>query len=101
MLVKGVYDDAYAKAVEIQQETGKTFIHPYDDEDVIAGQGTIGLEILEEMADVDAVVVPIGGGGLISGVAFAVKALTRTSRSTASRRPAPRRWSGRSMNTSS
>ena len=75
VLVKGVYDDAYAKAVEIQQETGKTFIHPYDDEDVIAGQGTIGLEILEEMADVDAVVVPIGGGGLISGVAFAVKAL--------------------------
>ena len=75
VLVKGVYDDAYAKAVEIQQETGKTFIHPYDDEDVTAGQGTIGLEILEEMADVDAVVVPIGGGGLISGVAFAVKAL--------------------------
>ena len=75
VLVKGVYDDAYAKAVEIQQETGKTFIHPYDDEDVIAGQGTIGLEILEEMADADAVVVPIGGGGLISGVAFAVKAL--------------------------
>ena len=75
VLLKGVYDDAYAKAVEIQQETGKTFIHPYDDEDVIAGQGTIGLEILEEMADVDAVVVPIGGGGLISGVAFAVKAL--------------------------
>ena len=75
VLVKGVYDDAYAKAVEIQKETGKTFIHPYDDEDVIAGQGTIGLEILEEMADVDAVVVPIGGGGLISGVAFAVKAL--------------------------
>ena len=75
VLVKGVYDDAYAKAVEIQKETGKTFIHPYDDEDVIAGQGTIGLEILEEMADADAVVVPIGGGGLISGVAFAVKAL--------------------------
>ena len=75
VLVKGVYDDAYAKAVELQQETGKTFIHPYDDEDVIAGQGTIGLEIMEEMADADAVVVPIGGGGLISGVAFAVKAL--------------------------
>lgn len=75
VLVKGVYDDAYAKAVEIQQQTGKTFIHPYDDEDVIAGQGTIGLEILEEMADVDTVVVPIGGGGLISGVAYAVKAL--------------------------
>ena len=75
VLVKGVYDDAYARAVEIQKETGKTFIHPYDDEDVIAGQGTIGLEILIDLADVDAVVVPIGGGGLISGVAFAVKAL--------------------------
>ena len=75
MLVKGVYDDAYARAVEIQKETGKTFIHPYDDEDVIAGQGTIGLEILTDLADVDAVVVPVGGGGLVSGVAFAVKSL--------------------------
>ncbi len=78
VLVKGVYDDAYARAVEIQKETGKTFIHPYDDEDVIAGQGTIGLEILEDKilsGNVDAVVVPIGGGGLISGVAFAVKSL--------------------------
>lgn len=75
VLVKGVYDDAYARAVEIQKETGKTFIHPYDDEDVIAGQGTIGLEIMTDLADVDAVVVPIGGGGLVSGVAFAVKSL--------------------------
>ena len=75
VLVKGVYDDAYARAVEIQKETGKTFIHPYDDEDVIAGQGTIGLEIMSDLADVDAVVVPIGGGGLVSGVAFAVKSL--------------------------
>ena len=75
VLVKGVYDDAYARAVEIQKETGKTFIHPYDDEDVIAGQGTIGLEILTDLADVDAVVVPVGGGGLVSGVAFAVKSL--------------------------
>ena len=75
VLVKGVYDDAYARAVEIQKETGKTFIHPYDDEDVIAGQGTIGLEILIDLADVDAVVVPVGGGGLVSGVAFAVKSL--------------------------
>ena len=75
VLVKGVYDDAYAKAVELQKESGATFIHPYDDEDVIAGQGTIGLEIMNDMADVDAVVVPIGGGGLISGVAFAVKTL--------------------------
>ena len=75
VLVKGVYDDAYARAVEIQKETGKTFIHPYDDEDVIAGQGTNGLEILTDLADVDAVVVPVGGGGLVSGVAFAVKSL--------------------------
>lgn len=74
-LVKGVYDDAYKKALELQAEHGYTFIHPFDDEDVIAGQGTIGLEILEELENVDAVVVPIGGGGLISGVAFAIKSL--------------------------
>ena len=74
-LVKGVYDDAYRKAVELQQESGATFIHPFNDENVIAGQGTIGLEILDEMADADVVVVPVGGGGLISGVAFAVKSL--------------------------
>lgn len=74
-LVKGVYDDAYKKALELKEEHGYTFIHPFDDEDVIAGQGTIGLEILEELDDLDAVVVPIGGGGLISGVAFAIKAL--------------------------
>lgn len=74
-LVKGVYDDAYKKALELKEEYGYSFIHPFDDEDVIAGQGTIGLEILEELDDVDAVVVPIGGGGLISGVAFAIKAL--------------------------
>lgn len=74
-LVSGVYDDAYAKAIELQKEHGYTFVHPFDDEKVIAGQGTIGLEILEQMPDVQAVVVPIGGGGLISGVAFAVKTL--------------------------
>ncbi len=74
-LVKGVYDDAYKKALELKEEYGYAFIHPFDDEDVIAGQGTIGLEILEELDDVDAVVIPIGGGGLISGVAFAIKAL--------------------------
>lgn len=74
-LVPGVYDDAHDKAVELQQQTGMTFIHPYDDEQVIAGQGTIGLEILDQLPDVDAVVVPIGGGGLISGVAFAIKSL--------------------------
>lgn len=74
-LVSDTYDDAYAKAVELQKEEGYTFIHPFDDLDVIAGQGTIGLEILDQLDDVDAIVVPIGGGGLISGVAAAVKQL--------------------------
>ena len=74
-LVPGVYDDAYNRALELQREHGYTFIHPFDDEDVIAGQGTIGLEILSQLKDVDAIIVPIGGGGLISGVAFAVKAV--------------------------
>lgn len=75
VLVPGVYDDAYAKAIELQKEFGYTFLHPFDDEKVIAGQGTIGLEILEQLPEVEAVVVPIGGGGLISGVAAAVKML--------------------------
>lgn len=74
-MVKGVYDDAYAKAIELRDKCGYTFVHPFDDVNVIAGQGTIGLEIMEEMSDVDAIVVPIGGGGLISGVAFAAKKL--------------------------
>ena len=74
-LVEGVYDDAYQKALSLRDEKGYTFIHPFDDENVIEGQGTIGLEILEQLSDVDAVVVPVGGGGLISGVAFAVKSL--------------------------
>ena len=74
-LVPGVYDDAYAKAVELQKEHNYTFIHPFDDLKVIAGQGTIALEILEEMPDVEAIVVPIGGGGLIAGIAFTVKQL--------------------------
>lgn len=74
-LVPGVYDDAYAKAIQLQNEHGYTFVHPFDDPKVIAGQGTIGLEILDQMPDVQAVVVPIGGGGLISGVAFAIKTL--------------------------
>lgn len=74
-MVKGVYDDAYNKAVELQKELGCTFVHPFDNENVIAGQGTIGLEILDQMPDVDEVIVPVGGGGLISGVAFAIKHL--------------------------
>lgn len=74
-LVEGVYDDAYQKALELKEEKGYTFIHPFDDENVIAGQGTIGLELLEQLPDVDAVIVPVGGGGLISGVAYAIKML--------------------------
>ncbi len=74
-LVKGVYDDAYAEALRQRDEYGYTFIHPFDDEDVIAGQGTIGLELLEQIPDMEAVIIPIGGGGLISGVAFAIKKL--------------------------
>lgn len=74
-LVPGVYDDAYNKAVELKEQFGYTFVHPFDDPLVIAGQGTIGLEIIEEFPEVDAIVVPVGGGGLISGVAFAVKTL--------------------------
>lgn len=74
-LVPGVYDDAYAKAVELRDKHGYTFVHPFDDEKVIAGQGSIGLEILEQLPDVEAVVVPVGGGGLIAGVAFAIKTL--------------------------
>ena len=74
-LVRGTYDDAHDRAVELQQQTGMTFIHPYDDELVMAGQGTIGLEILDQLPDVQAVAVPIGGGGLIAGVALAIKSL--------------------------
>ena len=74
-LVEGVYDDAYQKALQLRDEHGYTFIHPFDDVDVIAGQGTIGLELLDQLKDLDAVIVPIGGGGLISGVAFAIKSL--------------------------
>ncbi len=69
------YDDAYKQAVALQQESGATFIHPFDDPLVIAGQGTIGLEVLEDVPDLDAIVVPVGGGGLLAGVAVAVKAM--------------------------
>ena len=74
-LVPGVYDDAYQKALELKEEKGYTFIHPFDDEYVIAGQGTIGLELLNQLPDVVVVIVPVGGGGLISGVAYALKSL--------------------------
>ena len=74
-LIDGVYDDAYKAACEFQQETGGEFIHPFNDEDVIAGQGTIGLELLEQLPDIEAVIVPIGGGGLIAGIAYAIKQL--------------------------
>ena len=75
VLVNGVYDDAYEAAQKMQKETGKTFIHPFGDIAVIAGQGTVGLEIVEQVPDVEAIVVPVGGGGLISGIAYTVKKL--------------------------
>ena len=74
-LVEGVYDDAYNKALQLRDDEGYTFIHPFNDEDVIAGQGTIALELMEQIADMDAVLVPIGGGGLISGIAYTLKTL--------------------------
>ena len=74
-LVEGVYDDAYQKALALREEKGHTFIHPFNDEDVIAGQATIALELAEQLPDLDAVLVPIGGGGLISGIAYAIKTI--------------------------
>lgn len=73
ILFGGSYDEAHAEAKRLQQQRGLTFVHPFDDEAVIAGQGTIGLEILEQVPDVEAVVVPIGGGGLCAGVATALR----------------------------
>ena len=74
-LVEGVYDDAYRRALQLRDEKGYSFIHPFDDEDVIAGQGTIALELMEQISDMDAVIVPVGGGGLISGIAYTIKTL--------------------------
>ncbi|MCL2815245.1 MAG: threonine ammonia-lyase [Oscillospiraceae bacterium] len=74
-LIDGVYDDAEKAALAFQKESGGVFIHPFDDIDVIAGGGTIGLEIIDQVSDFDAVIAPVGGGGLISGVAFALKML--------------------------
>ena len=73
VLYGNVYDEAYKKAKELQKENSYVFIHPFDDEQVIAGQGTISLEILEELGDTDIILVPLGGGGLISGIAAAAK----------------------------
>lgn len=75
VLVPGVYDDAAREADRLAKEHGYTFAHPFNDPYVMAGQGTIGLEILEQLPDVEQVVCPIGGGGLISGIAFAIKSL--------------------------
>lgn len=72
-LIDGVYDDAYEAAVRYYKESGAVFVHPFDDELVIAGQGTIGLELLKQLPELDAVIVPIGGGGLIAGIATCIK----------------------------
>lgn len=81
VVLKGAtFDEAVAHSRELQKEHGYTYVHAFDDEDVIAGQGTIGLEILEDLPDVDVVVVPIGGGGIISGIATAIKAVKPTVR---------------------
>jgi len=74
-LVDGVYDDAYNEALAFRDETGAMFVHPFDDEQVIAGQGTIALELLDQLPEMEALVVPVGGGGLISGMAAVVKTL--------------------------
>ncbi len=74
-LVDGVYDDAYASALKFRDETNAIFVHPFDDEDVIAGQATVALELIEQLPDMDAVIVPVGGGGLISGIAYTIKTI--------------------------
>ncbi len=75
VLAGEIYDEAYEKAKQLEEENGYTFIHPFNDNEVMAGQGTIALEILEDMADTDIILVPVGGGGLISGIAVAAKAI--------------------------
>lgn len=70
-----IYDDAYEQAKLIEAQEKRIFVHPYEDEQIIAGQGTIGLELFEKLPDLDTVVVPVGGGGLISGIAIAMKSL--------------------------
>lgn len=78
VLAGEVYDEAYQTACDLQKKHGYTFVHPFNDEDVIEGQGTIALEILEELPDTDIILVPIGGGGLISGIACAAKLIKPT-----------------------
>lgn len=78
VLAGEVYDDSYNAACKLQKENGYTFVHPFNDEDVIEGQGTIALEILEELPNADIILVPVGGGGLISGIACAAKAIKPT-----------------------
>ena len=73
VLVDGVYDDAYQKALDLQEEKGYTFVHPFNDEYVIAGQGTIAYEILQELPETDIILCAVGGGGLVSGIGFAAK----------------------------
>lgn len=80
LLKGGNYDEAYAYARQLQQDRGYTFVHAFDDPEVIAGQGTVGLEILDQVPDVDAVIVPVGGGGLVAGIATALKTLKSTVR---------------------
>lgn len=75
LLHGATFDEAYARAREVEKERGLCFVHPFDDDTIIAGQGTVGLEILDAIEDLDAVVVPIGGGGLIAGIASAVKSM--------------------------
>ena len=69
------YDESYSRAVTLAEENEYTFIHPFDDYDIICGQGTVGIEILEELPDVDEIMVPIGGGGLIAGISLIAKAI--------------------------
>ncbi|MCX7711621.1 MAG: threonine ammonia-lyase [Clostridia bacterium] len=75
VLFGGGYDDAFRKAMEIRKDTGMTFVHAFDDPYVIAGQGTIAIEMLEEIPELDMIVAPVGGGGMISGIALAAKSI--------------------------
>ncbi|AIY87914.1 threonine dehydratase [Thermotoga sp. Cell2] len=75
ILEGNIFDEAYEAALRIQEKIGAVFVHPFNDPHVIAGQGTIGLEIMEDLPDVEVVVVPVGGGGLISGVSVAIKSM--------------------------